>query len=155
MFYSDPARSSATQRIGSSVTTPVVPAVFAHPAGGPARLGPSPPPGLSAPTFRTPALIRPATCPPDLRGRYLSSARDAWSAVVDGMAAYWMSAIAKGRNAVQVGNDITRWSELMNDRRPPTWASPNDVMWTTPIARLRDFSQGARDQVVPTLVLPP
>ena len=139
------------------MTTPVIPSVFAHPAGGPATLGAPPPPaGLSAPTFRASALIRPATCaPPDLRGRYLSSARDTWSAVVDGMAAYWTSAIAKGSNPVQVGSDITRWSELMNDRRPPTWASPNEVMWTTPIARLRDFTQGARDQVVPTLVLPP
>jgi poly(3-hydroxyalkanoate) synthetase len=29
------------------------------------------------------------------------------------------------------------------------------VVWTTPIARLRDFSQGAADDVVPTLLLPP
>ena len=38
---------------------------------------------------------------------------------------------------------------------PPRWASPHRVVWTTPIARLRDFTDGATDDVVPTLMLPP
>ena len=43
----------------------------------------------------------------------------------------------------------------MSDRREPEWASPNEVVLECPVATLRDFSQGSRKQVVPTLVLPP
>jgi poly(3-hydroxyalkanoate) synthetase len=52
-------------------------------------------------------------------------------------------------------SDLTRWTVLMADRRPPTWCSPHTVVWETPVARLRDFTDGATDDVVPTLLLPP
>jgi len=40
-------------------------------------------------------------------------------------------------------------------RRAPQWHSPHAVVRTWPVARLRDFTDGATDDVVPTLVLPP
>jgi poly(3-hydroxyalkanoate) synthetase len=48
------------------------------------------------------------------------------------------------------------WTAEMFRRRPPRWASRNEIVKDTPIAALRDFSAaGGRDDVVPTLVLPP
>lgn len=49
----------------------------------------------------------------------------------------------------------TRWFGEMVSRQEPTWASEHEIVFETPIARLRDFSQGATDDVIPTLVLPP
>ncbi len=43
----------------------------------------------------------------------------------------------------------------MLDRREPTWSSPNEVVLRGEIAALRDFSEGSRAAVTPTLVLPP
>jgi poly(3-hydroxyalkanoate) synthetase len=52
--------------------------------------------------------------------------------------------------------DVPRWFELATARREPTWATPNEVVFETPLARLRDFSpRRAARGVVPTLVLPP
>jgi poly(3-hydroxyalkanoate) synthetase len=52
-------------------------------------------------------------------------------------------------------SDGSRWWGHMVGRRQPQWASPHEVVFSTPIARLRDFSQNTQDDVVPTLVLPP
>ena len=45
----------------------------------------------------------------------------------------------------------------MTDRRDPTWSSPNEVVWETPIARLRDFSTSSTQAAnfPPSLLLPP
>jgi poly(3-hydroxybutyrate) depolymerase len=51
--------------------------------------------------------------------------------------------------------DGLRWLELVADRRPPRWSTPNRVVFETPIARLRDFSQGSPIGGAPTLLLPP
>src|SRR3954454_20173764 len=72
-----------------------------------------------------------------------------------GSADYWTGALARGATPWDVLDDGLRWWEAMTDRRPPTWASPNEVMLASPIAALRDFSAGSRARVTPTLVLPP
>ena len=46
------------------------------------------------------------------------------------------------------------WAEMVSRRRP-TWSTPNRVVFEAPVARLRDFSTGGPEQLVPTLVLPP
>jgi poly(3-hydroxybutyrate) depolymerase len=52
--------------------------------------------------------------------------------------------------------DFSRWLDVMAERRPPRWATPHEIVFEAPVARLRDFSvSGARRGVVPTLVLPP
>ncbi|MBA2579762.1 MAG: DUF3141 domain-containing protein [Thermoleophilaceae bacterium] len=102
-----------------------------------------------------PALLRPTGYSPEMRRRYVDSALGSWVAMADGMSSYWAGAIARGATPYQVSRDMQRWWRLMTDRRPPTWATPHEIAWSTPLARLRDFSAGADDGVVPTLVLPP
>ena len=51
--------------------------------------------------------------------------------------------------------DATRWWRHVLGRRLPRWHHGHTVVFETPVARLRDFSQGSSDDVVPTLVLPP
>lgn len=49
-----------------------------------------------------------------------------------------------------------RWFGNVVARRVPDWRTPNEVVFGTPFARLRDFSGAdAGEDVVPTLVLPP
>jgi poly(3-hydroxyalkanoate) synthetase len=56
-----------------------------------------------------------------------------------------------GRNT----HDARRWWRHVLTRRRPQWHNEHEIVFETPIARLRDFSQGSTDDVVPTLVLPP
>ncbi|GAA4904938.1 poly(3-hydroxyalkanoate) synthetase [Actinomycetospora succinea] len=56
-----------------------------------------------------------------------------------------------GRNT----RDAQRWWRHVMTRRRPQWHNDQEIVFETPIARLRDFSQGSTDDVVPTLVLPP
>ena len=54
--------------------------------------------------------------------------------------------------------DALRWVDVMNDRRRPQWATPHEIVFETPVARLRDYSVAtgsSRGAPVPTLVLPP
>src|SRR5690242_17229046 len=51
--------------------------------------------------------------------------------------------------------DVGRWITVAGERRRPRWASPHEVAFETPLARLRDFSSGDARGTVPTLVLPP
>jgi polyhydroxyalkanoate depolymerase len=50
--------------------------------------------------------------------------------------------------------DTALWAHETTNRKPPTWASRNEVVLAAPFALLRDFSVGD-DDVVPTLVFPP
>jgi poly(3-hydroxyalkanoate) synthetase len=51
--------------------------------------------------------------------------------------------------------DLPRWWELVATRNPPIWATPHQIAFETPLARLRDFSTSRASRIVPTLVLPP
>jgi len=52
--------------------------------------------------------------------------------------------------------DVGRWLDVMAERRPPRWATPHEIVFEGPVARLRDYSvAGGRRGLVPTLVLPP
>jgi poly(3-hydroxyalkanoate) synthetase len=51
--------------------------------------------------------------------------------------------------------DMARWLDVALTRRPPGWSSPHEIVLEEPLARLRDFSSSRRQDVVPTLVLPP
>jgi len=52
-------------------------------------------------------------------------------------------------------SDAARWYSASTRRERPRWHTPHEVVLETPVARLRDFSAGSADDVVPTLVLPP
>jgi poly(3-hydroxyalkanoate) synthetase len=90
-----------------------------------------------------------------LTGRAVTSAVQIWKAGVTEGWRYWSGLPRRGFPPLTVLSDLGRWSSLVLDRRAPTWHTPHEVVWSTPIARLRDFSQGAGDDVVPTLLLPP
>ena len=51
--------------------------------------------------------------------------------------------------------DVLRWLNVATARRLPTWSTPHEVVFESPLARLRDFSTSRRRDLVPTLVLPP
>jgi poly(3-hydroxybutyrate) depolymerase len=76
---------------------------------------------------------------------------DAWSAAASGMtdlvAASWANAPAP--------LDVPRWMALAGDRRRPKWATPHELVFDAPLARLRDYSATGARGLVPTLVLPP
>ena len=111
------------------------------------------------------AVVPPVSCPPAsavtpdrlpaLPRQALHSGLQMWKAGLVEGARYWAGVPGRGFPPVTVLSDLARWTSLTVDRRPPTWASPHTVVWTTPIARLRDFTDGADDDVVPTLMLPP
>ena len=92
----------------------------------------------------TAACTPPSAPGPALLGRMAESTFACFAVGVG----YWASAMGRPVDAV-------RWLGLVADRRPPRWASPNEIVFETPIARLRDFSQGSRARGEPVLVLPP
>src|SRR6185312_8469000 len=49
------------------------------------------------------------------------------------------------------------WWTVQTDRRTPDWHTPNEIVFSTPYAHLRDLTRPGHhdDDVVPTLVLPP
>jgi poly(3-hydroxybutyrate) depolymerase len=80
---------------------------------------------------------------------------ETWRAATEGASTYWLGALTRGATPLDLADDALRWWEAMNDRDEPTWHSPNELVLESPTAALRDFSQGSRKQVTPTLVLPP
>jgi poly(3-hydroxyalkanoate) synthetase len=72
-------------------------------------------------------------------------------AAVDGLADYLASVIARGPDAFA----IPRWLKLTTSRQRPSWTTRHEIVFETPIARLRDFSTTKRRGVVPVVLLPP
>ena len=79
----------------------------------------------------------------------------AWTAAMHGLTDYWSSVVRRGAMPWTVADDVFRWVSTATNRERPTWTLPNEIVFDAGIARLRDFSQGSTDRVVPTLVLPP
>jgi len=80
---------------------------------------------------------------------------ETWKAAAKGWAGYARRRCRPTTTPLHVMADGMKWWWTMMDREEPQWASPNEVMWDSGIAKLRDFSQGSRKRVVPTLSLPP
>jgi poly(3-hydroxyalkanoate) synthetase len=94
----------------------------------------------------------PALGPASITSGLLDSWIKGWSVGVKGLGECLAAALRGSPGLI----DVPRWLDLMATRRPPSWTSPNEVVFEAPIARLRDFSPaGASRRVVPTLVLPP
>lgn len=82
----------------------------------------------------------------------LDSWFEGWAVGVNGAAKMWSTMCTRPPGPL----DVPRWLELITDRKPPSWTSPNRIVFDAPVARLRDFTRrGASRSVVPTLVLPP
>ncbi|MCY7341072.1 MAG: DUF3141 domain-containing protein [Pseudonocardia sp.] len=70
----------------------------------------------------------------------------------------WFDAVTGATTPSDVATRGMLWWSTMLDRREPRWHRANEIVFSTPFAHLRDFSEaGAQDgnDVVPTLVLPP
>ena len=90
-----------------------------------------------------------------LMERWIESGSEIARLSVEGTATYWTGVAARGAMPWDVFDDVRRWWTEASRRERPRWHSPNDVVLECPVARLRDFSQGSKADVVPTLVLPP
>src|SRR3954471_22134002 len=93
--------------------------------------------------------------PAELADRVAESSVDAWEATVRGFTDYWTGALRRGATPMDVALDGVDWWTAMLDRKKPEWSSPNEVVLESGFAALRDFSDGSRSRVVPTIVLPP
>jgi poly(3-hydroxyalkanoate) synthetase len=103
-----------------------------------------------------PVFTVPGTFPPELVQRFWQSGSEMWRTLVESTDAYWESARERGAGPQDISADLFSWYQLTTQREKPQWASPNELIMDTPIARLRDFTEAGADQdVVPTLVLPP
>ena len=100
-------------------------------------------------------LSAPATPSAALAARALSDGAHIWRAAVDGTLSYWRGAWERGVTPLDVASDVSRWWNENASRRAPAWATPNRVVLESPLVRLRDFSSGGADAVVPTLLVPP
>ncbi|MGI8902103.1 MAG: alpha/beta fold hydrolase [Solirubrobacteraceae bacterium] len=89
--------------------------------------------------------------PPAITLGLLGSWTEAWVAVGRSYADCFSAALARPPRPL----DVPRWLALMSTRRPPTWTTPHEIIFETPVARLRDFSTVRPRGLVPTLVLPP
>ncbi len=96
--------------------------------------------------------VDPAAYLRSFRGETL---RKAASALAEGGAYVTTRALAQAATPHRTVWDTARWWRHVLGRRRPTWSTEHRIVWETPIARLRDFTDGATDDVVPTLVLPP
>jgi poly(3-hydroxyalkanoate) synthetase len=98
----------------------------------------------------------PAACGvPPITRRGIDAAVQTWMAGVSGATDYWAGAIGDRRTPADVAADGLRWWQLMTERRPPAWASPQRIVRRSALTRLRDFTAPGAGDVVPTLVLPP
>jgi poly(3-hydroxybutyrate) depolymerase len=95
-------------------------------------------------------------CSPTFEEIALTDSVTAWTAAVEGTAAWWMGALRRGATPADLVLDSVRWWGEITRRQPPSWSSPHRIAFEAPVARLRDFSTGPRTRgLVPTLVLPP
>ena len=95
------------------------------------------------------------TCPPSFEEIALADSMTAWAAAADGLSDWLAAALGRGASPAELGADWIRWWGVTTQRRPPAWASDNQIVFEAPVARLRDFSTARQSRVVPTLVLPP
>ena len=117
--------------------------------GHDAAPGPVPPGAPEAPSLDP---VDPAAYLRSFRGETL---RKAATALVEGGAYMTTRALAQAATPHRTAWDTVRWWRHVLGRRRPTWSTGHRIVWESPIARLRDFTDGATDDVVPTLVLPP
>jgi poly(3-hydroxybutyrate) depolymerase len=97
-----------------------------------------------------------AATQPRLSARFAESHAEIWQAATVGATEYWLGALRRGAATPwHMAGDAVRWLHTATHRERPQWHSPHEIVLECPVARLRDFTDGATDDVVPTLVLPP
>jgi poly(3-hydroxybutyrate) depolymerase len=99
--------------------------------------------------------MRSTTCPPGIRNASLDSMFGTYVAAVDATSEFWAGALARAATPADLGLDLLSWTTAVLRRERPRWASDHRIVAQWPIARLRDFSDPASTERIPTLVLPP
>ena len=94
-------------------------------------------------------------CTPSFEEIALTDSVSAWAAMAEGAVDWWVAALRRGATPPELWADGLRWWGAMAERRRPQWSSPHEIVFQSPVARLRDFSPERPADVVPTLVLPP
>src|ERR671939_2002803 len=89
-----------------------------------------------------------------LQTRMLESGAEMWRATTLGLTEYWAVAMRRRATPLDLARDARRFWEEATPRARPQWHTPNEVVLECPVARLRDFTDGATDRVIPTLVVP-
>ncbi len=98
----------------------------------------------------------PRTCPPSFEDIAMEDGLAATTALTQSITDYWVSAFERRATPIDLAHDWLRWLEVSSRRGRPTWSTPHEVVFSAPVARLRDFSTAdPRSAIVPTLVLPP
>jgi poly(3-hydroxyalkanoate) synthetase len=82
-------------------------------------------------------------------------ALESWRVSAEALGTWWSGALRRGATPIELAGDLARWRERIVARDRPGWSSPHEVVLTTPVARLRDFTPPRSSPVSPTLVLPP
>lgn len=90
-----------------------------------------------------------------LAGHAAAGAARSLAEIAAATAQLWTRSATEPFSPARAVLDGARWGSQLAARRRPRWASPHEIVFEAPIARLRDFSRGAAADVVPTLVLPP
>jgi poly(3-hydroxyalkanoate) synthetase len=90
-------------------------------------------------------------CPPITPIGLANNWLDGWAAAAAGVTDCVERVLTRGPTAL----DVPRWLELGTVRGRPSWTTPHEIVFESPLARLRDFSTATRGTPVPTLVLPP
>jgi poly(3-hydroxybutyrate) depolymerase len=106
-------------------------------------------------TTLPPPIRGPGEAPSAFTGHVLDGTLETWRATVSSLTDYWTGVVARAATPAEVAADASRWLELVSSRRRPRWAHAHEILERSAVARLRDFSNGSSDPVVPTLVLPP
>jgi poly(3-hydroxybutyrate) depolymerase len=83
------------------------------------------------------------------------SAVAAWWTTAARVSEYWTGALARGAAPLDVAADAARLWDIALRREPPTWATANEVVLSTPLALLRSFCEPSGSTLVPTLIVAP
>jgi poly(3-hydroxybutyrate) depolymerase len=106
-------------------------------------------------SFEEVVMTSSSYCPPahsPADSGLLGSWLDGWTAAMTGVTDLFEASFARAPTPL----DVPRWMVVAGDRRRPNWATPHELVFDAPLARLRDFSVAPAPRgLVPTLVLPP
>ena len=87
-----------------------------------------------------------AATAPRLSARFAESHAEIWQAATVGAAEYWLGALRRGAATPwHLATDSARWLQHATHRERPCWHSPHEVVLEGPVARLRDFTDGAQE----------
>ena len=78
-----------------------------------------------------------------LMERWIESGSEITRLSVEGTATYWTGAVARGAMPWDVFDDVRRWWTEASRRERPAGTRRTTSCSNAPVARLRDFSQGA------------